>query len=124
MNTPKRTNARIFLFVSMLLSFLMLGAALIAPVAARADNDNNHKKPQVKRYYDKKNHDYHEWNDNEEHKDYHEWNDNEDRAYRSYLQENHQDYREFKAVKPPQQQEYFGWRHEHPDSVLFKLEIR
>jgi len=87
----------------------MLGAVLIAPIALRADNDH---KQQTKRYYDKK------------HKDYHEWNDNEARAYRSYLQENHQDYRDFRTVKGPQQQAYFGWRHDHPDSVLFKLEVK
>ena len=112
MSTTKRSTARIFLSVSMLLGSLMLGAALIAPVAVRADNDKNHKKPQVKRYYDKKNHDYHECNDNE------------DRAYRAYLQENHRDYREFRILKAPEQQQYFGWRHDHPDSALFKVEIR
>lgn len=112
MDTSKRTNARTFLSISMLLGILMLGAALIAPVAARADNDNHDKKQQVQRYYDKKHHDYHEWNENE------------DRAYRSYLQENRRDYREFRVVQRPQQQQYFGWRHDHPDSVLFKVETR
>ena len=111
MNAPKRTNARTYLSISMLLGILMLGAALFAPVAARAD-DNNHKKQQVKRYYDKKN------------KDYHEWNDNEDHAYRMYLQENHRDYREFRVLRRPEQEQYFGWRHQHPDTTLFKLEIR
>ena len=111
MSTTKRSTVRTFLSV-MLLGSLMLGATLIAPVAARADNDNNHKKPQVKRYYDKQHHDYHEWNDHE------------DRAYRVYLGEQHQQYREFRKVKPVHQREYFKWRHEHPDSALFKLEIR
>jgi hypothetical protein len=111
MNTSKRSTVRTFLSVSVLLSFLMLSTAWFAPVAARADNDNK-KQQQNKRYYDEKNHDSHEWNDNE------------NRAYRSYLQENHQEYRDFSKVKAPQQQAYFGWRHEHPDSVLFKLDIR
>ena len=111
MNTIKRSTVRTFLPVSMLLGSLMLSAVLIAPATARAD-DNNKNKQQNKRYYDKKN------------KDYHEWNDHEDRAYRTYLQENHQDYREFNKVKRPQQDQYYQWRHEHPDSVLFKLEIK
>ena len=111
MKATKRSIARNFLSIGMLLGFLTLGAALSAPLAARA-SDNDHKKPQVKRYYDKK------------HKDYHEWNDNEDKAYRAYTTENHQEYRPFPTIKGPQQQQYFGWRHDHPDSVLFKVEVR
>ncbi len=52
------------------------------------------------------------------------WNNNEDRAYRAYLQEQHQDYRNFNTAKPDQQQQYFKWRHQHPDSTLFKVEVR
>lgn len=110
MNTTKRSTVRTFLIVSLLLSFLMLGAAWIAPVALRAGTDT--KQPQNKRYYDKNN------------KDYHEWNANEDHAYRAYLGENHQEYRDFAKVKAPQQQAYFDWRHQHPDSALINVEIR
>jgi len=93
--------------------FLILGAlalsfTLIGPVVGRAE-DANH---QDKRYYDRSG------------KDYHTWNNNEDRAYRSYLQEQHQDYRDFNKVKRSHQQEYFTWRHKNPDSTLFKIEIR
>ena len=77
-----------------------------------ANGRGHDKEPQVKRYYDKKN------------KDTHEWNDNEDKAYRAYLSENHQEYRDFSKRKAPEQQQYFDWRHEHPDSTLFKVEIR
>ena len=111
MNITNRSTARTVLFVGMLLSVLMLGAALSVPVAARAA-DGGDKKPQVKRYYDQKN------------KDYHEWNDNEDKAYRSYLGENHHAYVDFAKVKAPQRQQYFDWRHEHPDSILFKVDIK
>ncbi len=84
---------------------LLLGAALIVPVAvSAADKD--------KQYYD------------QDGKDYHHWNDHEDRAYRAYLTEQHQEYREFRKAKPAHQQEYFKWRHDHPDSVLFKVEVR
>jgi hypothetical protein len=83
----------------------LLGAALLVPVTVNAaDHD--------KRYYDRDGHDYHAWNGQE------------DRAYRVYLGEQHRDYREFRREKPAQQQVYFKWRHEHPDSSLFKVEIR
>ena len=85
---------------------LLLSAALIAPVAARAD-DRSH---QDRRYYDRNG------------RDYHSWNDHEDRAYRAYLQEQHRDYRDFHRVNHGQQQQYFKWRHQHPDNTLFKGE--
>lgn len=92
----------------LILSALLLGASLIAPVAARADDKNHHEK----RYYDKQG------------KDYHTWNSNEDRAYRQYLTDQHSDYRDFNKVNRGQQQQYFTWRHTHPDNTLFKLDIR
>lgn len=85
-----------------ILGGLLLGAALLVPAVSAAD----------KKYYDR------------DGKDYHTWNSQEDRAYRVYLGEQHQDYREFRKVKPAQQQVYFKWRHEHPDNTLFKVEIR
>jgi hypothetical protein len=90
----------------LILTAFFAGAALIAPVAMRADDHHD------RRYYDRDGHDYHTWNDQE------------DRAYRLYLGEQHRDYREFNRVKAAQQREYFRWRHEHPDHVLFKVEIR
>ncbi len=93
----------------LILSSLLLSTAfLIAPVAARADD----KHRQDKRYYDR------------QARDYHTWNNDEDRAYRAYLMENHRDYREFRVVKRNQQTEYFRWRHSHPNTTLFKVEIR
>jgi len=92
----------------LILSALVLSTTLIGPVISRADDANHHDK----RYYDRSG------------KDYHTWNNNEDRAYRSYLQEQHQDYRDFNKVKRPQQQQYFAWRHQHPDTTLFKVEIK
>jgi type III secretory pathway component EscR len=92
----------------LLLSALVLSATLVAPVMARAQDTNHHDK----RYYDRDGHDYHTWNGNE------------DRAYRSYLQEQHREYREFGSVNRGQQRQYFKWRHEHPDNTLFKVEVR
>jgi hypothetical protein len=57
-------------------------------------------------------------------RDYRTWDDHEDRAYRVYLGEQHHEYREFEQTKAVPQQEYFKWRQDHPDHVLFKVEVR
>jgi hypothetical protein len=80
------------------LGALLLGAMLITPVAMSADDHHD------KRYYDR------------EHKDYHEWNEREEQAYRRWLDERHHEYREWNRVSRKEQQEYFRWRHEHPDA--------
>ena len=82
----------------------LLSAALIAPVAARAEDT-------PRSYHDKK------------HNDDHEWNNHEDQAYRIYGKENHRKYREFSGLKENDQQNYWNWRHEHSDAVL-KIDIR
>ena len=64
-----------------LVSGLLLCAALITPVALKADKHHD------RRYYDR------------ELKDYHVWNSQEDRAYRVYLVEQHRTYRVFPKVK-------------------------
>jgi hypothetical protein len=90
----------------MILGGFLLGAAFLAPIATA---DDHH---QDKRYYDR------------EGKDYHVYNSHEDKAYRAYLGERHQNYREFGKMNHNQQQQYFTWRHSHPDEVLFKVEIK
>ena len=77
-----------------------------APVMAD-DRDDHH----AKRYYDK------------DHRDYHAYSNQEDRAFRIYLAEQHRDYREFRRENRAEQQRCFRWRHEHPDHMLFKVEI-
>jgi len=47
--------------------------------------------------------------------DYHRWDSGEERAYRAYLTERHLEYREFKRLGPGEQEQYWGWRHDHPD---------
>jgi hypothetical protein len=89
----------------LILSGFLVGAAFLAPIAVTADDHQ-------KRYYDR------------DGRDYHVYNDQEDRAYRIYLGEQHRAYRDFHRVKAAQQREYFRWRHEHPDHVLFKIEIK
>ena len=93
----------------LILGGLLMGTALIAPTLVRADGDDhpyNQRYYQNRRYYDR------------DARDYHVWNNQEDRAYRFYLQDQHQGYREWRTVKGPEQREYFRWRHSHPDSVI------
>ena len=88
------------------LGFVFLTAALATPLAVTAraaqevviQHDGDHV-----RYYDR------------DHRDYHEWNDREDRSYRVYLGEQHRDYREFNRENRRRQQNYWRWRHNHPD---------
>jgi hypothetical protein len=91
-----------------LLGGLLLGSALVAPVVVRAGDDHPYNKKYYdnRRYYDREGHDYHVWNSQE------------DSAYRFYLNDQHKDYREWRSVKGPDQDEYFRWRHTHPDSVI------
>jgi len=89
-----------------ILTGLLLGTALIVPVvASAADGDHD------RRYYDR------------DGRDYHQWNVQEDRAYRIYLGEQRQPYVDFYRVRLARQRAYFRWRHEHPDTTLFKVEI-
>ena len=75
---------------------LLLAVSLTAPLVMADDHDN-------KRYYDKT------------HKDYHQWNENEDRSYNQFLNEKHVQVHHWKKAKHAEQQEYWNWRHEHPD---------
>lgn len=90
----------------LILTVLCAGAGLIAPMVTQAGD------PPDKRYYDRDGHDYHTWNSQE------------DRAYRVYLDQQHRAYRDFRKTKAVEQREYFKWRHQNPDNVLFKVEIR
>ena len=77
------------------LGALLLGGALMAPIAMQA---------QVRvRVYD------------HDRRDYHEWNDNEDRAYRHWLEERNERYREWRRANRRMQRDYWRWRHDHMD---------
>src|SRR5258708_2736580 len=94
---------------------LLLGVALVAPVALKAQDEPRKSTTtttttETKRYYDPVE------------KDYHIWTEKEDHAYRVYLMEKHRDYVEFPRVKVTEQREYFRWRHGHPDSVIVTTE--
>jgi hypothetical protein len=49
------------------------------------------------------------------HHDYHNWDEREDHAYRGYLTERHEDYRAYDKQHHKQQKAYWNWRHSHPD---------
>jgi type III secretory pathway component EscR len=89
------------------LSGFVLSAALMAPVVMTARAEE--RRIVVKRYYDRDN------------RDWHEWNENEDRAYRHYLMEQRREYRPWPEVRRREEQrEYWRWRHQHPDSVIIE----
>jgi len=95
--------------MSRFLNAVLLGAALIipvavAPIALRAED------PKARTYHDK------------QHNDDHEWNSHEDQAYRMYAKQNHRKYGDFAKLNDNDQQAYWGWRHEHSDAVL-KIDI-
>jgi hypothetical protein len=48
-------------------------------------------------------------------RDYHNWDDREDRAYRQYLAERRENYREYSRLNRREQNDYWNWRHIHPD---------
>ncbi len=55
-----------------------------------------------------------------DHKDYHNWDDRENRAYNRYLADQHRERKhEFKEESRENQRNYWRWRHEHNDQVLF-----
>jgi hypothetical protein len=79
-------------------SALALAAALISPVLVTS---TAHAQAPDHRYYDSHN------------KDYHTWSPDEDKAYHSYLSENHRKYKDFQHLSKKQQQAYWAWRHNH-----------
>jgi hypothetical protein len=91
--------------VSKYLGFIFLAGALSASAAVTASSQEVVATVGVDhhRYYDRNHHDYHQWNDRE------------DRSYRIYLGERHRDYREFRLTNRRQQDDYWKWRHQHPD---------
>jgi len=78
---------------------LLLAIGLSAPLLSADDHDRDRDK----RYYDKS------------HKDYHEWNANEERSYGIFLGERHIRVHVWAKAPAREQQEYWRWRHEHPD---------
>lgn len=49
------------------------------------------------------------------HHDSHEWNPGEEQAYQRYLAEKHRKRHDFAKASKREQQQYWAWRHSHPD---------
>lgn len=82
-------------------SFILTGA-LVVPMAAVAAPIAQDASVQV-RVYDEK------------HKDYHNWDDHENAAWVRFQEEKHWKAEEWQKADKKHQQEYWNWRHSHPD---------
>jgi len=83
--------------------FALFATALILPYGVQAQNHD-----------DQARHDDVDHRD-ADHRDEHHWDAHEDAAYRRYLQERHMKYREFEKLNKKEQDQYWAWRHDHPD---------
>ncbi len=88
-----------------ILSSLVVGITLLAPVAVFAQDHDRRDSQQTQRYYDRQN------------KDWHEWNGNENNYYQRYSQQNHVNNKDFKRLSKRQQDQYFRWRHQQHDDA-------
>jgi hypothetical protein len=84
------------------ISTILLAAAFVVPAAILAAPVPNDDGVQVRVY------DAH-------HKDYHNWDDRENHAWGVYLTDNHRKAHEFKDANRREQNNYWNWRHAHPD---------
>jgi hypothetical protein len=87
---------------------LSLSAALTMPLCTLAaqDHDDHRDRHDDRGYYDKRHHDYHQWNDHE------------DRAWRMYWEQRHRPYVGWDRASESQREAYWNWRHNHSDAVL------
>jgi hypothetical protein len=90
-------------FANRYISSLLLAASLTAPVAIMAAPAPNDDGVQVRVY------DAH-------HKDYHNWDDHENRSWGVYLTNNHRRPHEYSHSRKREQNNYWDWRHAHPDN--------
>lgn len=98
-----------------LLSGIVLSAALVSPsllaAHARQDRDDHQRSEQR---HDDRDHDRQPYYDSG-HRDWHQWNSDEERSYHQYAEHRHWD-QDFWKLNEKQQDEYWKWRHKHPDS--------
>jgi len=96
-----------YLFSSVCLTAALAVPSVMSYAAARQDNgrqeEHRHDDNDRNRIYDR------------DHRDYHNWDDNEDHRYRQYLVERHREYHPFIEIKVKEQRAYWNWRHSHPD---------
>jgi hypothetical protein len=87
-------------YAKRIIASLVLSAALVVPVATLVAAPQDRVTVRV---YDRK------------HKDYHNWDDKENHAWGAYLNENHKKSHEFEKSNRREQENYWNWRHRHPD---------
>jgi hypothetical protein len=84
-------------------SSLLLSAALLAPLAMRAQDRDHDRDDRNQRVYDRAHHDYHAWNSDE------------DDAYRRWYGQtyNGREYKHYRKLNKKQQEAYWKWRHDN-----------
>jgi hypothetical protein len=87
--------------ISRWISSFCLTAALAAPVVVVASPEPQSVQVRV---YDRN------------HKDYHNWDDRENAAWNAYLSENHRNQHDYRKANKKEQDNYWAWRHSHPDN--------
>jgi hypothetical protein len=87
-------------FVASLFLTGALGAPVVTLGGPATQDQDNHDRDRV---YDR------------EHKDYHQWDDHEKNAWGRFLAEKHRKEHEFAKASRKEQDEYWNWRHSHPD---------
>jgi hypothetical protein len=87
------------------LKMSLLCTAAVFSTAARAQDrgDQGNKRQEAAHYEDSAHHDSHEWNDKES------------QSWQRYLQEHHKKTHDFAKANKREQQDYWNWRHAHPD---------
>ncbi len=84
---------------------MLAGALSISPSVYAQDNGHDHDGDSGQRtYYDAG------------HKDKHQWNDHEATVWTTYRTEHHVKQSDFAKTNKKQQQQYWNYRHEHPDN--------
>ena len=92
------------------LKTVLVSAAFLVSISASAQDrrDDTHQQEQhgnhQQAYYDSK------------HRDWHQWNDQENQSYSRYAEHHHRNNRDFSQSSEREQQQYWSWRHKHPDS--------
>ncbi len=92
---------------SLSMGIMLFSALSLVPVTMNAqdrEHGQDSQRSDHKTYYDTA------------HKDQHEWNDGEDAAWSRYRSEHHVKQSDFAKASRKQQQNYWDWRHEHPDN--------
>ena len=90
---------KFFASLAMATALMMPAALTVHTASARQEGGEG----AAHRYYD------------EDRKDYHNWDADEDRAWKKYEKEQRKKEHDFSKADKKEQQEYWHWRHDHPD---------